>query len=158
MLKDGTEDTLYSVNGTADFARSRELAQSDPTQSHHGRHGGGRRRHSDHECLLMCVLYRKNHGPAPFPKYECGGRNTWNALSTPGRHGKRIVEAFTQRALEDRWVNIVRRALRDDAGAKYGVVAGSKFQLPPRDVDYICRVRLLPIIDSGQNCPFIWSN
>ena len=72
---------------------------------------------------------RARGGTASFLSWEFTTPRDWDAISAPGRLGRRLAEAVTQQPLDARWApttnNVMHWGYGVGAGAAYGIVAGS---------------------------------
>lgn len=73
--------------------------------------------------------YLKDGGEKDLLTWEFGGIENWEQASMPGKVGKRLYEAWTQKPLGPQWAdlsnNLVHWGFGTMQGAGYGVVAGS---------------------------------
>ncbi|MDQ2744447.1 MAG: hypothetical protein M3Z66_19445 [Chloroflexota bacterium] len=79
--------------------------------------------------LAQYIACRRGGGTSGLIEWEFGGIHNWQEVSTPGKVGKRLVEAWTGEQLPPRWADltnsIVHWGFGIQWGALFGVVAGS---------------------------------
>jgi uncharacterized membrane protein YagU involved in acid resistance len=79
--------------------------------------------------LLLYSRYRRGGGEQDFEEWEFSTPQDWDQVSAPGQVGRRLVEGFSQRKLDQRWApvvnNLVHWAYGTSWGLLYGLVAGS---------------------------------
>lgn len=79
--------------------------------------------------LYWYARYRAGGGESGPLRWEVIAEEDWEKISTPGRLGKRLVEAFTGQPLAPRWAPLVNNVMHWGYGlgwgAVYGTVAGS---------------------------------
>lgn len=74
--------------------------------------------------LQQYIGYRAGGGTREFLQWEFGGIQNWEQASAPGKVGKRIVEAWTERPLAPRWANLTNSIMHWGFGIQWGVVFG----------------------------------
>lgn len=80
------------------------------------------------------IKYRMGGGKTGFLDWEFGGIKNWRDVSTPGRVGERLTEAWTGEQLPPKWADLTNNLMHWGFGIQwgipFGIIAGSTKMSP----------------------------
>ena len=82
--------------------------------------------------LALYLRYRVSSDDQGFLGWEFGGPSAWDRISAPGQVGRRLVEGFRQRALDERWARLTNNVTHWGYGIAWGGVLGLLAGSTPR--------------------------
>lgn len=61
--------------------------------------------------VALYLRSRASSSDQGFLAWEFGGPSEWDKISAPGQVGRRLVEGFRQRALDERWARLTNNVM-----------------------------------------------